>query len=293
VKTGCVAISKNGFIGGTRFEVEYAVSLGIPVHVHWENGLSEWIFQHSFPFSDGKKEFFLAWEGFFRLHPKLSKVETPQNQMNTGFEHHSHRPEFYWDLCRDIQIADREENHINKSRQTTKSTGPIFYNPDDSVQTLGFSVCYGFLNKGQNTMHMLSEHFDEIPDGFKTAFECRSAPTLDKAFCGPGSPIFPELLKFIFKDPGSMDPAITLAKGVEDTRVLFGSMGRVHEKEPAKPSEHFTFMVRSLSPLLLADLIDSLVEGLNDMEAVQDQRGVRAVLLDSANVCCAHVTARP
>lgn len=64
MKTGCVAISKNGFIGGTRFEVEYAVSLGIPVHVHWENGLSEWIFQHSFPFSDGKKEFFLAWEGF-------------------------------------------------------------------------------------------------------------------------------------------------------------------------------------------------------------------------------------
>jgi len=30
---------------------------------------------------------------FFRLYPKLSKVETPQNQMNTGFEHDSHRPE--------------------------------------------------------------------------------------------------------------------------------------------------------------------------------------------------------
>jgi hypothetical protein len=87
---------------------------------------------------------------------------------------------------------------------------------------------------------MLSEHFDEIPDGFKAAFQCYSAPTLDKPFCGPESPIFPEMLKFIFKDPGSVDPAIALA---EDTRVLFGSMGRVLEKQPAKPFESFTFML--------------------------------------------------
>jgi hypothetical protein len=58
--------AEDGFIGGTRFEVQYAVSLGIPVEVHRENGLSQWIFQYSFPFLDEKKDFFLAWEGFFR-----------------------------------------------------------------------------------------------------------------------------------------------------------------------------------------------------------------------------------
>ena len=57
--------AEDGFIGGTRFEVEYAVSLGIPVQIHWENGLSQWIFQYSFPFFDQKADFFLAWEGFF------------------------------------------------------------------------------------------------------------------------------------------------------------------------------------------------------------------------------------
>jgi hypothetical protein len=57
--------AEDGFIGGTRFEVEYAVSLGIPVQVHREKGLSQWIFQYSFPFLDEKKDFFLAWEGFF------------------------------------------------------------------------------------------------------------------------------------------------------------------------------------------------------------------------------------
>ena len=59
-------ISKeDGFIGGTKFEVEYAVSLGLPVQIHRENGLSQWIFQCSFPFCDGKQAFLLSWEGFF------------------------------------------------------------------------------------------------------------------------------------------------------------------------------------------------------------------------------------
>ena len=52
--------AEDGFIGGTRFEVEYAVSLGIPVQIHREKGLSQWIFQYSFPFFEGKKVFFLA-----------------------------------------------------------------------------------------------------------------------------------------------------------------------------------------------------------------------------------------
>jgi len=56
--------AEDGFVGGTRFEVEYAVSLGIPVQIHWENGLSDWIWQYSFPFLEGKQAFFLAWEGF-------------------------------------------------------------------------------------------------------------------------------------------------------------------------------------------------------------------------------------
>ena len=58
--------AEEGFTGGTQFEVEYAVSLGIPVQIRRENGLSQWIFQYSFPFLDGGKGFFLAWEGFFR-----------------------------------------------------------------------------------------------------------------------------------------------------------------------------------------------------------------------------------
>ncbi len=57
---------EDGFTGGTRFEVEYAVSLGIPVLLHWEQSeVSEVLFQYSFPFWQGKQAFFLSWESFF------------------------------------------------------------------------------------------------------------------------------------------------------------------------------------------------------------------------------------
>jgi len=45
--------------------VDYAVSFGIPVQIHRENGPSQWIFQYSFPFYEQKQGFLLAWEGFF------------------------------------------------------------------------------------------------------------------------------------------------------------------------------------------------------------------------------------
>jgi nucleoside 2-deoxyribosyltransferase len=57
--------AEDGFIGGTKFEVEYAESLGIPVMVHRENGNSECIFQYSFPFLQQKQSFLLSWEDFF------------------------------------------------------------------------------------------------------------------------------------------------------------------------------------------------------------------------------------
>ena len=59
-------ISKeDGFTGGTRFEVEHAVSRGTPVLLHFENGPTKWIFQYSFPFWQEDRSFLLSWEDFF------------------------------------------------------------------------------------------------------------------------------------------------------------------------------------------------------------------------------------
>jgi len=40
-------------------------------------------------------------------------------------------------------------------------------------------------------------------------------------------------------------------------------------------------------------LIDRLVQGLGDMETVQDQFGIGAMVFDGSNVCLTHVAASP
>ena len=57
--------AEDGFIGGTRFEVEYAATIGIPVQVHSENGFSQWLFQYSFPFGTENRDFCCPGRGFF------------------------------------------------------------------------------------------------------------------------------------------------------------------------------------------------------------------------------------
>ena len=57
---------KDGYTGGTRFEIEYALKLGVPVQVHWEYGVSHIVYQYSFSFIETRQELFLSWQKFFR-----------------------------------------------------------------------------------------------------------------------------------------------------------------------------------------------------------------------------------
>jgi len=59
-------ISKEGgYTGGTRFEIEYAVKLNIPVKIHWEQGMVEVIYQRHLPFQQVEQVFSAAWQNFF------------------------------------------------------------------------------------------------------------------------------------------------------------------------------------------------------------------------------------
>jgi len=59
-------ISQDGLIGGTKFEVQYALKLGMPLQVHWEYGISHIVYQYSFSFIETRQEMFLSWQEFFR-----------------------------------------------------------------------------------------------------------------------------------------------------------------------------------------------------------------------------------
>ena len=56
---------EDGYTGGTKYEIEYALKLGIPVEVHWEYGISHIVYQYSFSFIETRQELFLSWQKFF------------------------------------------------------------------------------------------------------------------------------------------------------------------------------------------------------------------------------------
>ena len=56
---------EDGFVGGTKFEIQYALKLKIPVQLHWENGISEIFYQYPLPFIEPQHSFLLSWQEFF------------------------------------------------------------------------------------------------------------------------------------------------------------------------------------------------------------------------------------
>lgn len=62
-------------------------------------------------------------------------------------------------------------------------------------------------------------------------------------------------------------------------------------EHPAQPLDRLLVMFRCLPPGLLSHLIDGLVEGLDDMEAIEHESGLRAMFADSADITCTHVAA--
>jgi len=56
---------EGGYTGGTRFEVAYAVKIGTPVKIHWENGPSEIRYQYQIPFEDAPDTHSYRWQNFF------------------------------------------------------------------------------------------------------------------------------------------------------------------------------------------------------------------------------------
>ena len=65
------------------------------------------------------------------------------------------------------------------------------------------------------------------------------------------------------------------------------------QQHPAQALEQLAILAAGLPPRFLAYLVDGFDESLDDMESVQDELGVGAVLADSADEGLAHIAAGP
>jgi len=97
------------------------------------------------------------------------------------------------------------------------------------------------------------------------------------------------VLKLVLQNPSTVNALIGFAKIVEDARIGFGAVVGVFEQEPAQSLKRFSLIGRGPAPLLLANLIERLVESLDDVEAIENNLGVGAELLDGADKGLRHV----
>jgi hypothetical protein len=65
------------------------------------------------------------------------------------------------------------------------------------------------------------------------------------------------------------------------------------KQKPAKTLEGFSLVRGSQSPLFFTHFIDSGIESFDDMEAIQNQGNVGAVIIDCTHIGSAHITACP
>ncbi len=196
-------------------------------------------------------------------------------------------------LRRNIDVSDSQENHVSKGVEIPESTGAVLNDFNDAIEPLGYCIGESRTDKGQDLGKVSTDCADELLQRFQSATESSCSPTLEESFGGTGICIIPELLELILQSPRSVDTVVGSLESFECAGVFSRSGGRMAVKEPSQTFERLPLVGAGPAPLLLAHIIDGAVEGLDDMEAIQDQGGVGAMLSDGAHVGLAHVAAGP
>lgn len=121
-----------------------------------------------------------------------------------------------WNLCRDIQVADRQIDHVCKGSKILKTTGSVFHHADDPVDAFTDRICQLGINECQDVFEMVSQRFHKLPHRCKTVFKGSGAPALQEASGSAGIGVFPQVFELVLQHPGSPYAAIAFAQGVEE-----------------------------------------------------------------------------
>ena len=103
--------------------------------------------------------------------------------------------------------------------------------------------------------------------------------------------IAPEVLKLILEEPRAVDPVVAALQLVDGSRLPLTAGRGVAEENPPQALEGELLALPDLPPLILAHLVHRLVQGFDDVEAVDDQRRACEAAFDDAGVGSRHVAA--
>ncbi len=108
----------------------------------------------------------------------------------------------------DIDIALGEENHVGKAVEISKTGGAVFDDLENTIDALADSVGQWALDEGNDIGVMNLQRTDKSAHGGKTAFQRRRHPLFKESLCRGQVVIAPEVIKLVFKNPGTMNATI-------------------------------------------------------------------------------------
>ena len=90
-----------------------------------------------------------------------------------------------------------------------------------------------------------------------------------------------------------MNTVIAMAQSIETVVLNPGACGRERVQQPVWAVDYLAPLADQSTSFLLAYRVDAFVEGLGDVEVIDNERGVRTMMLHHRGVSAAHVASGP
>ena len=197
-------------------------------------------------------------------------------------------------MIKNIEVSDGKENKIGKAIEIAETGGTVLDYLDNPVETFGGGVSEVALDEGENVSLIGSKGRGEGAKSGDAGAESGRDPGLEE-FAG-GIEVFeiPESFELVFEYPSAMNAAVGGTELLDSAGLIVGAVAGVQGEEPAHAFEGAALIAGfEFAPFIDADGIDGLVEGLDDVETVEDESGIRAVVFDGLDIGAAHIATGP
>ena len=170
---------------------------------------------------------------------------------------------------------------------------PILDDFDDPVQALTDGIGQGSVDEGQDVDEVSTQCADERAQCGNATAQGSGHPGPEKLLCRGPIAVCPEVRKLVLEHPGAVDAAIGVPQAIQEAGMALGATSGVHAEEPPQPLDRLPAPRVEDTPLFLADLVHGLIQRLDEMEAVDDERHLGAVVRDRPDIGGAHVATGP
>src|SRR5438270_11821822 len=87
------------------------------------------------------------------------------------------------------------------------------------------------------------------------------------------------MFELVFENPCPVNTPVGVAEFVKQAGLVGSTVAGVHAEQPAEAFDGVTGVALESTPCFFTDFIDGFIESFDQMEAVDDESGVRAVVL--------------